>query len=416
MNNSLPEQNLEPAPGRKLKSREKWLLAGAAVLGIFALLFGGGISRAVTAWLVLHSEKPAPATVTELAAKLRNPASFLERLWRTDKIPHRVLAISVIKDRVRTDPAFFAQVEPLVLGAVADPDLEVRTLALETLELKGDARLLPLAKAQLQDADSHARLLGLELLRKRGSAKYVPLVIPLLNDPDHAVIVAAAGTLRHWTGQDFGIRIAQLSSEPTAKGTLASGVQRWNEWWASHSSDYPNQPAEPVQSTPVRRLPTEDRVFEDLAGKPVRLSEFKGKVVLLNFWDSETLPNMNDMSALSELQRRLSDRVVVLGISLETSLCDRSCAFEHAGAAHHEVDLGELRKLLLATAKDKGINYRILIDPTGAVGRAFDDDELANNVLLDMDGFIYRRFVGARPAPVLEAMVKEAAKMGSIGK
>ena len=408
-----------------MRPREKWLLAGATVLGIFALLFGSEVSRRVTTWLVLRSEKPTPNTVIDLAAKLRNPAPFLERLWRTDRIPHRLLAMSFIKQHVQADPALFAQVESLVLAAVSDPDLEVRTLALETLEAKQDPRLLPLAKAQLRDADSHGRILGLTVLRKQGSANLVPVVIPLLGDPDPAVIVAAANTLRYWTGQDFGIRTAQViraSNEVFGKTDLAGahgltiGVQRWKEWWESHRADYADQPSEPPKPAALHRLPTKDRVFEDLTGKPVKLSDFKGKVVLLNFWDSETLPNMNDMSALSELQQRHPDRVIVLGVCLETSLCERSCAFEHPGAAHHEVNLPELRKLLLATAKDKGINYRILIDPSGAVGRAFDDNELANNVLLDMDGFICRRFVGARPAPVLEAMVEEAAKMDSVGR
>ena len=425
MNESATEPELNRTPRRQLRPREKWLLAGMAVLAIFALLFGSEVSGRVTAWLVLRSEKPTPNTVIDLAAKLRNPAPFLERLWRTDRIPHRLLAMSFIKQHVQADPALFAQMEPMILEAVSDPYLQVRTWALETLEAERDARLLPLARAQLRDADSHGRLLGLTLLREQGSAKLVPLAIPLLDDPDPAVIVAAANTLRRWTGQDFGIRTAQAvqaSNDISGKADLAGaqalvlGVRRWKEWWESHRSDYANQAGEPAESTALRRLPTEDRVLEDLAGKPVRLSDFKGKVVLVNFWDSETTPNMNDMSALSELQQRHPDRVVVLGISLETSLCERSCAFEHAGAAHHQVNLPELRNLLLARAKDKGINYRILIDRTGAVGRSFDDDELANNVLLDVDGFICRRFVGTRPVPVLEAMVEEAAKMDSVGR
>jgi thiol-disulfide isomerase/thioredoxin len=52
--------------------------------------------------------------------------------------------------------------------------------------------------------------------------------------------------------------------------------------------------------------------FVDTNGEPHKLSEFKGKVVLVNFWATTCGPCVKEMPGLSELQRRLKDRGFVL--------------------------------------------------------------------------------------------------------
>jgi thiol-disulfide isomerase/thioredoxin len=52
--------------------------------------------------------------------------------------------------------------------------------------------------------------------------------------------------------------------------------------------------------------------FVDTNGEPHKLSEFKGKVVLVNFWATTCGPCVNEMPGLSELQRKLKDRGFVL--------------------------------------------------------------------------------------------------------
>src|SRR5277367_1145823 len=56
----------------------------------------------------------------------------------------------------------------------------------------------------------------------------------------------------------------------------------------------------------------------DLAGKPTRLSDMRGKVVVLNFWASWCPPCVEETPSLIELQQRISSRNgVVLGVSID---------------------------------------------------------------------------------------------------
>jgi cytochrome c biogenesis protein CcmG/thiol:disulfide interchange protein DsbE len=61
----------------------------------------------------------------------------------------------------------------------------------------------------------------------------------------------------------------------------------------------------------------EDFAFE-LGGKPSRLSDLKGKVVVLNFWGSWCGPCVEEIPSLDRLQRRIASRNgVVLGVAAD---------------------------------------------------------------------------------------------------
>lgn len=54
---------------------------------------------------------------------------------------------------------------------------------------------------------------------------------------------------------------------------------------------------------PPRRLP--EATFADADGATVRLSEFRGRVVLVNFWATWCAPCVREMPSLARLQERL---------------------------------------------------------------------------------------------------------------
>jgi len=60
--------------------------------------------------------------------------------------------------------------------------------------------------------------------------------------------------------------------------------------------------------------------------------------------------------------------------------------------------------------KARGINYPVLVDPEGAVGRRFNGGELPTTVIIDAQGRLRRRFIGERSLDVFEAMIAQAAK------
>ena len=59
-------------------------------------------------------------------------------------------------------------------------------------------------------------------------------------------------------------------------------------------------------------------LLQDLAGAEKRLSEYRGKVVVLNFWATWCVPCRDEMPLLVRIQRRYQDRgVVVIGASAD---------------------------------------------------------------------------------------------------
>jgi len=63
-----------------------------------------------------------------------------------------------------------------------------------------------------------------------------------------------------------------------------------------------------------------DFSLEDLAGEKIELEDFRGKVVLLDFWSTKCPPCRKAMPHLQELHEKYKDKgLVVLGVSLDVN-------------------------------------------------------------------------------------------------
>lgn len=403
----------------KIARRDRWLIIVAALISVPVVMYWRPVQQRVLIHFVLQSDTVAQTTVDELAASVKDPAAFLQRLWATQRIPHRLAVANYLSVQGGTNPALLTRMEPLLEEAASDGDLEVRALTLRFLGLQHRTNALTLAKEQLRDPDPEARILALQFLTQAGDRSLVPWAARLLEDTSPRVASTAAAALRHWTDLDFGVRVFQTlpgTSEGGSEranqadgGAAARGIQRWKEWWELHHSEYPGITAAPRRAVSAWRLATPDFSLRDLEGKPVRLSDFRGKVVLLNFWDVATPACLLELSNFTELQRRNPDRLVVLGISLDTTVDERRCCEDEGEnhAKHVKPNLEELRATLRDLTRQRGVNYPILIDLSGSVGRRFDANNLPANILIDADGYVRGRFIGGRAPAVLAAMIRE---------
>ena len=72
-----------------------------------------------------------------------------------------------------------------------------------------------------------------------------------------------------------------------------------------------------VYAVPSQRRPMPDFTLIDAEGQVVTLSDFRGKVVLLNFWTSACRQCDGEIPWFMEFQRTYRDNLVVLGVSLD---------------------------------------------------------------------------------------------------
>jgi len=67
-------------------------------------------------------------------------------------------------------------------------------------------------------------------------------------------------------------------------------------------------------------VPAEDAEFEDSNGAKVRLSDFKGKTIFLNFWATWCGPCIEEMPSLEAMARELApEGMVILAVSVDDS-------------------------------------------------------------------------------------------------
>jgi thiol-disulfide isomerase/thioredoxin len=206
--------------------------------------------------------------------------------------------------------------------------------------------------------------------------------------------------------------------DPNKIEAIHQGIQKRKEWWRLHEKEYPSAADsgakfEDSVSAQVPRLPASDFTLRDLNGKSVSLSDFRGKVVLLNFWATWCTACLAEIPDLIALQKKLGDQVAILGVALD------GVADEHGDIPGAEADdnshkngpsVATIHAKVERAVKLRGINYGILLDSKSSVGSRYNGGELPTTVLFDKDGRVRRRFVGERSIAIFEAMIAEAGK------
>lgn len=131
-----------------------------------------------------------------------------------------------------------------------------------------------------------------------------------------------------------------------------------------------------------RRAP--DFSLPDLDGRIVRLSDFRGQVVILNFWSKSCPPCLEEMPSLAELGHELAHRDDLVLVTVTT---DESA--EDARATLNSV-LGE-------SMTDGSPPFVVLVDSEArVVAEQFGTKLYPETWFVDRDGVIRARVDGAR--------------------
>lgn len=417
--------------------RPLFFLVGGVVLIAGLFLLRPRLQHSVMLSTALAEPSVSAELIEELIARDPAPLGVIEQFYRTGKLPHRLAALRAV-----SRSSHLAQVEALpdwLRDAALDVDFQVREQALGIFSTLRPAGAEPLIRASLLDVDPELQHVALRAAVAVGATNLIADVAGLLDHDSLNVRIAAATVLRQWTGQDFGVRRAQLGGsyndlasvqkevDPAALAKVEAGLADWQAWWRQNQSVWTNLAA-PESATPVEVLrPAPGFALPDLAGETVRLTELRGRPVLVNFWATWCTACWSELPELVKLQERYGDDLVILGISLD-GLPDQHelehghKESEHAEGDNHDHNHGEpaepahagtprdeLVKLVGGFARQKGLNYRILLDPEGVSSLVYQGNELPVNVFIDADGKLRRRFVGPRSPEAFDAMIAELA-------
>jgi len=150
---------------------------------------------------------------------------------------------------------------------------------------------------------------------------------------------------------------------PTHKGIAA--IKEMNERQLALSKQKGQQPDEPGwvnKQAPELSLP-------DINGRNIKLSSFKGKYVLVDFWASWCLPcrqeNPNVVQAYNKYKNR---NFAILGVSLDKEKEDWIGAIETDKLNWPQVsDLREWNSSAVSTFNLTGIPFNVLVDPDGKI-------------------------------------------------
>jgi thiol-disulfide isomerase/thioredoxin len=163
-------------------------------------------------------------------------------------------------------------------------------------------------------------------------------------------------------------------------------------WLIAHPAFAPRQAASQEPGDQTTLAPAFS--LKDLRGRSVRLDDYKGKVLLINFWATWCGPCLAEMPDLVKLQKEFGSRgLQIIGITYPP----------------------QNRASVQRTVRQMKINYPILFGGDKIAGDYNVGEVLPTTVIVDREGKIRARILGIlepeefdeKVKPLLEAMKAE---------
>ena len=126
-----------------------------------------------------------------------------------------------------------------------------------------------------------------------------------------------------------------------------------------------------------------DFELKTLAGDTVKLSDFKGKKVMLNFWATWCPPCKAEMPAMEEFHKEAGDDVVILAVNIDP---------------HLDVK---------AFVDENGITFPIPLDEEDIVNETYQVLSIPTTYFIDTKGNIGNKYIGAMNLDAMKQYTKE---------
>jgi len=128
-----------------------------------------------------------------------------------------------------------------------------------------------------------------------------------------------------------------------------------------------------------------DFTLQDIDGNPVTLSDFEGKVIILDFWATWCGPCRMEIPGFVDLQDRYADDVVIVGVSLD-----------QGGPAD-----------VVPFAKEYNINYPVVYGNGNVVQQWGGIRGIPTTFVIDRDFRVQRKYVGYQSHTVFEKDIQD---------
>ena len=137
----------------------------------------------------------------------------------------------------------------------------------------------------------------------------------------------------------------------------------------------------------VKGVPAPDFTLVSLDGNKVKLSDYRGKAVLLNFWATWCSPCKVEMPWFADLQKQYGpDGLAVLGIAMDDSKPDAIAKF----------------------ASEMGVNYPVLLGTDKVSDDYGDVQYLPTTFYIGRNGVVLDKMVGLGDRAEIEDNVKKS--------
>ena len=131
--------------------------------------------------------------------------------------------------------------------------------------------------------------------------------------------------------------------------------------------------------------PAPDFALPDLEGKTVRLSDFKGKVIILDFWATWCPPCVKEIPHFIELYEQYKEN-----------------GFQMIGIAIQSGSASNVRQF----AEEHGINYPILMGNREITREYGGINAIPTTFVIDRQGRIVEKYIGYRAKEIFEKQLK----------
>lgn len=131
--------------------------------------------------------------------------------------------------------------------------------------------------------------------------------------------------------------------------------------------------------------PAPDLSLVDFDGEPVRLADYTGQPLVVNFFASWCPPCVAEMrDALGPVHEELGDEVAFLGVAMQ-----------------------DTPEAALEVVEETGVTYDLARDPDGQLFAAFTLGGMPSTVYVDADGQVVDRHTGSLTRSQLESQIEE---------